>query len=69
MSALFSQYPGFTTAVDLAASAVPASHGASNAGAKAFRASFTSRELAEAAVKPLQGYLMQPGWEMSVSVE
>lgn len=70
MGALFSQYPGFTSATLLSADyAAPASHAKPNPGARSFRATFASRAQAEEAVKPLQGYLMQPGWEMSISVE
>jgi hypothetical protein len=68
MGALFSQYPGFTRAVAFSGP-VPASHPPPNADAKSFRALFGSRSEAEAAVAPLNGYLMQPGWEMAVSVQ
>ncbi|WOO81051.1 U2 small nuclear ribonucleoprotein B'' [Vanrija pseudolonga] len=70
MGALFSQYPGFTRATALPASfATPASHPKPNAGARSFRATFASRAQAEAAVAPLSGYVMQPGWEMAISIE
>lgn len=68
MRALFSQYPGFTRA-EAFSGPVPTSHPPANTGAKAFRALFGSRSEAEAAVEPLNGYLMQPGWEMAVSVQ
>lgn len=68
MSALFSQYPGFTRAVPFTDD-VPSSHPPPNEGARSFRATFASREQAEAAVAPLNGYLMQPGWEMAVSIQ
>jgi hypothetical protein len=70
MDALFSQYTGFTGASALPDSyAVPSSHAAPSTGAKSFRATFSSRAEAEAVIAPLQGYLMKPGWEMSISVE
>ncbi|CAK9781913.1 hypothetical protein CC85DRAFT_288535 [Cutaneotrichosporon oleaginosum] len=68
MGALFSQYPGFTRAV-VFSGPVPSSHPPPNTGAKSFRALFGSRAEAEAAVAPLNGYLMQPGWEMAVSIQ
>ncbi|BEI85889.1 hypothetical protein CcaverHIS002_0601760 [Cutaneotrichosporon cavernicola] len=68
MAALFSQYPGFTRAVTFTGQ-VPTSHPPPNAEAKSFRVLFGSRAEAEAAVAPLNGYLMQPGWEMAVSVQ
>ncbi|KAL1411220.1 hypothetical protein Q8F55_002171 [Vanrija albida] len=70
MGALFSQYPGFSRATALPATfAPPASHPKPNAGARAFRATFASRAQAEAAVAPLSGYVMMPGWEMAISIE
>lgn len=68
MSALFSQYPGFSKAATFDGDA-PSSHPPPNEGARSFRATFASREQAEAAVAPLNGYLMQPGWEMAVSIQ
>lgn len=64
------RYPGFTRAVEInAATPLPPSHPKPNAGAKTFRATFASRAQAEAVIKPLSGYVMQPGWDMAVSVE
>lgn len=68
MGALFTQYPGFTRAVAFNGP-VPSSHPPPNENAKSFRALFASREQAEAAVKPLDGFVMQPGWNMAVSIE
>lgn len=65
-----SRYPGFSRATQLSPSApLPSSHPKTNSGAKNFRATFASRDQAEAAVNPLSGYLMQPGWEMTVTLE
>jgi hypothetical protein len=47
---------------------VPSSHPAQNEGAKAFLVTFASAAQAEAAMGETKGYVMQPGWEMGVSV-
>lgn len=63
------RYPGFSRATLVPPTSVPSSHPKPNAGANTFRAVFASRAQAEAAIAPLNGYLMQPGWEMGVSIE
>ncbi|ORX39707.1 hypothetical protein BD324DRAFT_614682 [Kockovaella imperatae] len=70
LSALFGQYAGFTKASPLSSStSLPSSHSKQNPGAKSFRVTFGSKAEAEAALQPTKGYLMQPGWEMNVSLE
>ncbi|GFZ46295.1 hypothetical protein JCM24511_04542 [Saitozyma sp. JCM 24511] len=70
MSALFSQFTGFSRASSLpTAFSPPSSHPPPNPDARAFRIIFDSPEHAEAALQPNQGFLMQPGWAMGVSVQ
>jgi len=70
MGALFGQYPGFSKASLLPSSApAPSSHPPSNPGAKSFSITFGSKAQAEAALGATKGFLMQPGWEMGVSLQ
>ncbi|KAK8869961.1 hypothetical protein IAR55_000531 [Kwoniella newhampshirensis] len=70
MSALFSQYSGFITSSSLPSSSKPpSSHPKPNPGAKSFAAIFGTKEQAQTALTEVNGYLMQPGWEMSVSLQ
>ncbi|RSH91192.1 hypothetical protein EHS25_009491 [Saitozyma podzolica] len=70
MSALFSQFTGFSRAAPLPTTySPPSSHPTPNPNARAFRIVFDSPEHAEAALQPNQGFLMQPGWAMGVSVQ
>ncbi|KAI9638557.1 RNA-binding domain-containing protein [Dioszegia hungarica] len=70
MSALYSQYPGFSRAGPLPSSrSAPSSHPAPNPGAKSFLITFETAEQAKGAVSETKAYLMQPGWEMGVSVD
>ncbi|CAD6566666.1 MAG: hypothetical protein TREMPRED_002889 [Tremellales sp. Tagirdzhanova-0007] len=70
MGALFSQHAGFSRSAPLPTShSVPKSHPPSNPGAKSFLITFESRAQAETALGPTNGFVMQPGWEMSVSLD
>ncbi|WWC69627.1 uncharacterized protein I206_103570 [Kwoniella pini CBS 10737] len=66
MSALFSQYTGFSSVSSFTAS-IPKSHPKSNTGSRSFLIKFDSVEGLKKAESETKGYLMQPGWEMSVS--
>ncbi|WVR05032.1 hypothetical protein IAU60_002044 [Kwoniella sp. DSM 27419] len=68
MGALFSQYTGFISA-SAYASKPPSSHPSPNAGAKSFVATFETTAQAKQALAETQGYLMQPGWQMGVSLK
>ncbi|WWD15764.1 hypothetical protein CI109_100186 [Kwoniella shandongensis] len=70
MGALLSQYTGFVTSSALPSSfKPPSSHSKPNPGAKSFTATFETQAQAQAALKEVNGYLMQPGWEMGVSLQ
>ncbi|KAK4689964.1 hypothetical protein P7C73_g142, partial [Tremellales sp. Uapishka_1] len=67
LGALFGQYTGFIKASLLPSSAtLPPSLPPSNEGALAYNVFFKTNENAQTAVSSLQGYLMQPGWQMGV---
>lgn len=67
---LTSRYPGFSRAGPLPSSrSAPSSHPAPNPGAKSFLITFETAEQAKGAVSETKAYLMQPGWEMGVSVD
>ncbi|WWC85314.1 uncharacterized protein L201_000176 [Kwoniella dendrophila CBS 6074] len=68
MSALFSQYPGFITVTSYSSS-LPKSHSKPNQGAKSFIVKFDTAENSQKAQDETKGYLMQPGWEMGVSLK
>lgn len=64
------RYPGFSRASPFPSSrSVPSSHPTPNPGAKSFVITFDSAEQAQGAVSETKAYLMQPGWEMGVSVD
>ncbi|OCF35254.1 hypothetical protein I317_01379 [Kwoniella heveanensis CBS 569] len=69
MSALYSQYPGFISASSSSSSKPPSSHPKPNKGAISFTITFESTAQAQHAVKETQGYLMQAGWAMGVSLK
>ncbi|WRT66956.1 uncharacterized protein IL334_003921 [Kwoniella shivajii] len=68
MSALFSQYSGFIDTSSYT-SKPPSSHAKPNKGARSFVATFETPNQAQKALEATKGYLMQPGWEMSVSLK
>ncbi|WVF72460.1 hypothetical protein IAT40_007275 [Kwoniella sp. CBS 6097] len=70
MSALYSQYPGFVSALSASTSSKPpSSHPKPNKGSISFTVTFDSTAQAQHAVKETQGYLMQAGWAMGVSLK
>ncbi|WVQ78143.1 hypothetical protein IAT38_000224 [Cryptococcus sp. DSM 104549] len=70
MGALFSQHPGYISASLLPSSAKPpSSHPKPNAGAISFSATFETKEQATTAAEAVNGFVMQPGWAMGVSLK
>lgn len=64
------RHAGFSRSAPLPSShPAPSSHPPSNPGAKSFLITFDTVAQAEAALVPTKGFLMQPGWEMTVSLE
>ncbi|WVQ98482.1 hypothetical protein IAU59_005608 [Kwoniella sp. CBS 9459] len=72
MSALYSQYPGFVSASLTSSKPPPSSssnHPKPNKGSISFVVTFDQPAQAQHAVKETQGYLMQAGWAMGVSMK